>query len=308
MIPISKIKNSKLLGPLYCISAAVIWGLSFVVQSDSASKITTLTFTFLRLILGGTSLLPVILLQNRKKNPTEKAAQKSNRKVTVIGGICCGIALATGLILQQTAFAYGLEAGKVGFITALYMILVPLLGLFLGKRPKMNVWLGVALGAVGLYLICVKTGAFSVGVGEWYTLAGALAFAVHILCLDHFTAKTDAIVLSCVQFYVAAVIAGVLMVIFEEPTVAMVKSAWPAVLYAGIMSSGVAFTLQALGQQKTEPAVASLLLCLESAFSLLFGWLILHQLLETRAMIGCGIMLTAVILTQIQPKSKAKGI
>lgn len=306
MILIVKRKNKNIIGPVYCITAAAIWGLSFVVQGSSADKIPTLTFTFLRLILGGTSLLPVILLQNKKKTPAERSAQKSNRKVTLIGGLCCGAALCTGLVLQQHAFTYDLEAPKVGFITALYMILVPLLGLFLGKRPKLNVWIGVGFGLFGLYLICVKPGAFVVGTGEKLTLACALAFAVHILCLDYFTAKTDAIVLSCIQFYAAALFSGVMMLFFEEPTVAMVLDAWPALLYVGIMSSGVAFTLQALGQQKTEPAVASLLLCLESAFSFVFNWIINGNNMDGRAMLGCAVMLVAVILTQIQFKSKAK--
>lgn len=303
-------KKKQLLGAFYCLAAAVIWGLSFVAQSVSADSVTTFTFNFARNMLGGVVLLPVIAFRafKAKKTPAaEGESEPENGKKLALGGTLCGIALFAGINLQQEAFACGLEAGKVGFITALYMLLVPVFGLALGKRPKANVWVGVAIGTVGLYLICVKKGSFSLGRGEIITLLGAVAFALHILTVDHFADAVDAVKLSCVQFFVCGVLSGAAMLIFEEPSFEMIKSGIIYILYAGIMSSGVAFTFQTFGQKYTEPAVASLLLCLESAFSLIFGWLILRQSLGTRALIGCGIMLAAVILTQIEPGGKKKG-
>lgn len=282
----------------------MIWGLSFVAQKSGSGTIDSFTFNATRFAIGTLVLLPVLALKNRK--PSEDGLPAPSKKTYVIAGICCGFCLFAGTALQQEAFTY-LEAGKVGFVTALYMILVPVFGLFIGKKAGINAWVGVVLGAVGLYLICIKPGKASLGKGDIITIIGAVCFALHILCVDRFVTKVDALKLSTLQFFVAFIFSAVAMAIFEKPTLEAIRSAWVPIIYCGVMSSGVAFTFQTYGQKYTEPAIASLLLCLESAFSLLFGWLILHENLGKRALIGCAVMMVAVILTQIDFKTFRKN-
>ena len=200
--------------------------------------------------------------------------------------------------LQQVAFKY-LYVGKVGFITALYMVIVPLFGIFLKRKLKINIWAGVALGVAGLYFLSIKPGDFSIGKGEFVTILCSIAFAAHILVIDHFCSKVDNIALSCAQFFVAGTLSVICMFIFEEPKMNEIMSAWLPLAYAGIGSCGIAFTAQIFGQKYTNPTVASVLLCLESVFSVIFGWLLLGQKLDSRGFLGCGIMFVAVILTQL---------
>ncbi len=303
-------KKSKFIGPLYCISAAVIWGLSFVAQKQGA-HIGTFTFNGIRLIIGGIALLPVLAF-NRvragKKVQTDEKT-KSDIKGVIIGSICCGTALVLGSNLQQHAFSFDIPAGKVGFITALYMILVPVLGLFLKKIPKINVWISCAIGIVGLYFLCLPGGGrFTIGKGETFALICAFCFAAHILIVDHFCTKVDGIALSCFQYLFAGIISVICMFIFEgKPAMSdLIDSAVP-LLYAGIGSCSLAFTFQIYGQRYTEPAVASILLCLESVFSVIFGWLIINDVLNKRSIIGCCIMFAGVILSQIEFKSKKES-
>lgn len=302
-----KNKGKQYLGALYCIIAAVVWGLSFVAQSIGMESVGTFTFNACRMLLGSVVLLPLIALRGRGNEKPDEQTKKAERKELIKAGFICGFILFVSSCLQQQAFAY-LEVGKVGFITALYMVLVPVFNLFAGKKASLNVWIGVALGAVGLYLLCVGDGGFSLETGDALTLCCAVGFAFHIIALDKFSKTTDPMKLSSMQFFVSGAFSTVFMLIFEEPTVSALSTAAPSIIYAGVMSCGVAFTLQAFGQKYTDPAVASLLLCLESAFSLLFGWLLLHQTLGKKALIGCAVMLTAVILTQIQITPKRKKI
>lgn len=295
-----KQKNKgKFLGPFYCILAAVVWGLSFVAQSEGA-HIGTFTFNGIRMFIGGIVLVPLVIFSFKKENAALPAGEKKKfpLKDVIIGGICCGIPLCIGSNLQQHAFNY-IEVGKVGFITALYMVLVPVIGIFLKQRARFNIWIGVAFGVVGLYFLSIPKGNFSIGKGELITIMGAFAFAAHILVIDRFCQKVNNIALSCAQFFVAGVFSIICMLIFEEPTFDAVVGASVPLLYAGVMSCGVAFTAQIFGQKYTEPAVASLLLCLESVFAVLFGWLLLHQMLSTRELLGCLIMFIAIVFTQI---------
>lgn len=218
-------------------------------------------------------------------------------KDVLTAGLCCGIPLFIGGNLQQLAFNY-IEVGKVGFITALYMLIVPLVGLFLKRKIRPNVWIGVILGTTGLYFLSVPENDFSIGKGELITVACAFAFAAHILVTDRFCRKIDAASLSCAQFLVAGTLSLICAFIFEEPEINGIFGAWSSILYAGVMSCGVAFTLQILGQKYTEPAAASILLCLESVFSVIFGWLLLRQRLSNRELLGCFIMFTAIALSQ----------
>ena len=276
-----------------------MWGLSFVAQSEGAS-IGTFTFNGIRTLIGGIVLIPLVAvsfkMENKKLPVNEK--KKFPLKDVVIGGICCGIPLFIGGNLQQHAFNY-LYVGKVGFITALYMVIVPLFGIFLKRKLKINIWVGVALGVVGLYFLSVKKGDFSVGTGELVTILCSFAFAAHILVIDYFCKKVNNIALSCAQFFFAGTVSVICMLIFEEPKIDEIMGAAVPLLYAGIMSCGVAFTAQIFGQKYANPTVASVLLCLESVFSVLFGWLLLDQKLDVRGYAGCIIMFIAVILTQL---------
>ena len=294
-------KKDRVIGPLYCVTAALIWGLSFVAQKSGA-YIGTLPFNGIRLLLGGLVMLPVVFaryLKSGKSISPEKIEKKSNAK-TAEGIIVCGLVLFAGSNLQQHAFACGLGAGKVAFITALYMIIVPICGLFTGRRPGLNVWIGVVLGMVGLYFICIKKGTFGMGKGEIFALLCAFMFALHILVIDKYCVLVDNLTLACGQYLVAGIVSFVLMFIFEgKPDPQALKSCIPVIAYAGIGSFAFAFTLQIFGQKKTEPAVASLLLCLESVFAVIFGWIILHDNLGARVLTGCGIMFAGVIISQI---------
>lgn len=280
------------------LSAAIIWGLSFVVQSSGMRYIGGFTLTGLRMILATLVLLPIIAFR-RSADKKRGTVKKYNKKTCAAAIIIVGVIITMGVNLQQFAFAY-IEVGKVGFITAFYMLLVPIFGLFMKKRPPFTVWIAVLLGLGGLFLINGGADfAPSFGKGEILTFAGAIAFALHIVAIDYFADKIDAYVLSAGQFFVCGVISCILMFIFEEPNVEAIKQAAVPILYTGILSSGVAFTFQVLGQKYTEPTLASMLLCTESVFSVLFAFLILHQKLTTFEYIGCGIMFAAIILAQV---------
>lgn len=299
--------KQKIKGPLYCALAALIWGLSFVAQKTGA-HIGTFTFNGIRTLIGGVVLLPVLVFshyqKNRKLSESEKI--KFDYKGMLTGGGVCGIVLFIAGNLQQQAFTYDIEAGKVAFITALYMILVPIMGLFLKKRPAANVWAGVVLGIIGLYFICMKKGDFNIGKGEIFSILCAIMFAVHILVIDKYCDRVDALSLACGQYLVAGIISVILMFIFEKPQLGAILDSAIPILYAGIGSCTFAFTLQIFGQRYSEPAVASLLLCLESVFAVIFGWLILHDNLGVRVLAGCVVMFMGVILTQI-PFEKFTG-
>ncbi len=298
--------KGKFLGPFYCILAAVVWGLSFVAQSEGAS-IGTFTFNGIRTLIGGIVLVPLVAISfnsEKKKLPAGESC-KFPFKDIIVGGICCGIPLFLGGNLQQHAFYLDLGPGKVGFITALYMVLVPIAGIFMKKKIGLNIWAGVVLGVVGLYLLSVPSGEFTVGKGEIIAICGAFAFAAHILVIDHFCKTVNNVALSCAQFFVAGLLSIICMFIFEKPDVDAILSVAVPILYAGVMSCGVAFTAQIFGQKYSDPTVASILLCLESVFAVIFGFLILDDKLQSREMIGCVIMFVAIIFTQI-PAEKFK--
>ncbi len=300
-----KIKN-KLLGPFFCISAAMIWGLSFVAQNEGMNHIGAFTFNGIRMLLGSAILLPFIVIKNKKQakaSGTKKASVLN--KHTVLAILPIGICLFLGSTLQQFAF-YDTEVGKIGFITALYMIIVPILGLFLKKKAPFTVWIGVVLGLIGMYLLCVGTSdSFTLGRGEFLTLCCAIAYSVHILVIDKYAQKIDPIIISCGQFFITGVISCILMFIFEKPTIESIMNAAIPLLYSGILSSGVGFTFQIFGQKYTDPTIAAMLLCLESVFSVLFAFIMPpHQVLQTVEYIGCAVIFAGIIIAQITPKSK----
>lgn len=295
--------SQRLKSNLLLVLTALIWGISFVAQSEGMNYVGPFTFNCVRSIIGGLSLLPVIAVLDRKNNkntPGEKTNVKSSspwkNKTLIIGGICCGVALCVASSLQQIGIQYT-TAGKAGFITALYIIIVPLLGLFLKKKVGLPIWLSVAVALVGMYLLCI-TDDFSIGRGDLLVLLCAFVFAIHILVIDHFSPRVDAVRLSCIQFLISGIICAVPMFIFEAPSISAILSAWAPVLYAGLLSCGVAYTLQIVGQKQTEPTTASLILSLESVFAALAGALLLQETLSARELIGCVLVFVAILLTQ----------
>lgn len=299
-------KQSKITGPLILVTAAMIWGLSFVAQRDGMQYVDGFTFTAVRLIIATIVLFPIALFRSKKQMAGLTADEKkAKRKMNIKAIIPVGLCLCIGLNLQQFAFKYT-EVGKVGFLTALYMLLVPVFGLFFKKKPPLTAWLGVGLGLCGLYLICMGAGSgMSLGIGEVLTLACAVAFAWHIIVIDVLASEVDSFVLSCGQFFIAGVISTVLMFVYEKPDFNSIIHAGIPILYAGVFSSGIAFTLQIIGQKNTEPTIASMLLCLESVFAVLFALILPpHEMMQTAEYIGCGIMFIAILIAQIPSKKK----
>lgn len=291
-------KKEQIKGSLLLFLAAIIWGVAFVAQSVGMDYVGPFTFNCVRTLIGGIVLIPCIVFLNRGK--VKKKTNFTEKKRLLLGGICCGIALATGSTLQQFGIMYT-TVGKAGFITAFYIIIVPILGLFLGKKCGLSVWISVVIALAGLYFLCIMDG-FSIGKGDIYVFLGAIAFSIHILVIDHFTQFNDGVKMSCIQFFVCGILCFVPMMLFEHPEISVILLAWKPILYAGVMSCGVAYTLQIVGQKNMNPTVASLILSLESVTSVIAGFLVLHQNLSHRELIGCGLMFVAIVLAQLPQK------
>ena len=287
---------------------ALIWGCAFVAQSVGMDYVGPFTFNSVRCILGSIVLVPVIFLMDgfKKKSGMSREEMKRERGSTrtlLTGGICCGVILGTASSLQQLGIQYT-TVGKAGFITAMYIVLVPVAGILFGKKVKPLIFLCVALAVTGLYLLCM-TEKLSLGIGDLLVLLCALVFTVHILVIDHFSPLVDGVRMSAVQFLTAGILCAVPMFLWEHPHPGAILAAWMPVLYAGVMSCGVAYTFQILGQKHADPTVASLILSLESVFSVLAGWLLLNQNLSRKELFGCVLMFAAIILAQLPGKKAA---
>lgn len=299
-------------------TAALIWGVSFVAQKAGMEYIGPFTFNGIRFLIGSLVLIPVILLIERLKPRQDacnagcntahpelkeeagKAHPKQDRRTLLIAAATCGTVLFVAALLQQFGMIHT-TAGKAGFITALYIVLVPVLGLFLGRKVRPMLWFCVVLAMTGLYLLSVKEG-FSIGKGDFLVILGAFGFAAHILVIDHFSPKVDGVKLSCLQFLVAGLLSIPFAAAFEKVDWANVIACWQPILYSAILSCGVAYTLQILAQKETEPAVASLIFSLESVFAVIAGILLLNEQISQREITGCVIMFAAILLAQLPPK------
>ncbi len=302
-------KHNQVRQVVFPILAAFIWGTAFVAQDLCADSIGTFAFNATRYFVAVLALLVVIAISDRaKKNKPALTAEekKAAHKQLWLGGLCCGVALAIASNFQQAGLVAGTDAGKAGFITALYVVLVPVFGLFFKRKVSLPVWIAVVCSVVALYLLCIK-GDFSLAAGDLLILVCAVCFAVHILVIDHFTAYCDGVKLSCLQFLFAGIISAVCMFLFEDVDFAAIWSCILPLLYVGIFSCGVGYTLQILAQKDSNPTVVTILLSLESVFAVIAGAIILHQQMTAREYIGCVVMFVAVILAQIQFPEKKKA-
>lgn len=303
-------KHNQVRQVVFPIITAMIWGSSFVAQSTSTEHIGAFTFNAARSFVGFLALLVVVqIFRMVRKEPEIQQTpeeKKAGRKGLVLGGICCGIALALACNLQQLGMVAGASAGKTSFITTLYVVLVPICGLFLKKRVSPTVWISVLLAVAGLYCLCIKD-SFSIAPSDLLVMLCAFGYTLHILVIDYFTQKVDGVKMSCIQFLSCAVLSAILMLIFEHPTWADITPCIGSILYVGVFSSGVAYTLQILAQKDSNPTLVALLLSLESVFGAVSGAIFLHETMTGKELVGCVLMLIAVVLAQIEFPSKKKA-
>ena len=287
---------------LLLLLAAFIWGVAFVAQKSGLGHVPALTFNAIRFLLGGAVLLPLALL----RGGSESGVPRANRRFWV-GGILCGVLLFLAASAQQIGMIWT-TAGKAGFLTALYVVIVPLLSSLAGKPVRAILWLCIVLAVAGLYLLCLDS-TFDVNRGDVLELLCALAFALHILLVDRVSPGVDGIRLSCLQFWVCGILSAVAAIPFgEHPTAAGIAAAWLPILYTGILSCGVAYTLQVVAQKHTSPTVASLIMCLESLFALLAGFFILREPVSLREWSGAALLLCSLLLAQLPaPDSRSRS-
>jgi len=306
--------SKKMKSNLMLLLTAFIWGTAFVAQKSGMDYIGPLTYGGIRTLIGGIFLIPVIKFLDMRKPEEEKTrlmertaeAKKADGKLLLIGGICCGMALFVASTLQQFGLAYT-TAGKAGFITTLYVVIVPIFSIFLRKKVKPVMWFCVMLGALGMYMLCMKDATFTLQYGDFLVLLCAVAFAVHILVIDHFSPKVDSVRLSCIQFLVAGTMGIIGMFIFETPVLADILASWFPILYAGVLSSGVAYTLQVVAQADADPTAASLILSLESVFAALSGMVLLGESMSVKELLGCVIIFVAIIIAQMPSKEEREA-
>ena len=291
---------------------AFIWGVAFVAQSVGMNYIGPFTFNCVRSLIGGLVLIPLIFILKKVNKEKEeitvldfgKEALRQEkglyRKNTILGGICCGFFLAVASSFQQFGIMHT-TVGKAGFITALYIVIVPVLGIFLKKKVRPVVWISSFIAIAGFYMLSIS-GQVSINKGDILVLVCAILFSLHILVIDYFSPRGDSVAISCIQFLTSGVLCGIGMFAFEQPQMSQILDAYVPVLYAGVMSCGVAYTLQIVGQKNMDPSVASLILSLESVFSALAGWLILKQKLSPKELVGCVLVFAAVLLAQMPQK------
>ena len=297
--------NKRIISNILLLVTALIWGSSFVAQK-AGTALEPFTYNGIRTLVGGISLVPVILILSKVGKGKAAEAAPKDKKSLILGGIVCGTFLAIASNLQQFGMYFDADAGKAGFITALYIMIVPILGMFLGKRVRPLVWFCVLLGACGFYLLTIagKGVGLTIEKGDLFVLLCAVLFSCHILAIDHFSPKCDGVKLSCLQFFVAGGLSFIMMLIFESPDINQILDCWFPIIYAGVFSCGIAYTLQVVAQKNAEPTAASLILSLESVFAVISGAILLGERMTGYEILGCVVIFIAVILAQLPQKEK----
>lgn len=295
--------KKNLLGNALLVIAAMIWGMAFTAQRVGMDSIEPITFTASRMALSAVFVGGIALVLRLFKRKEKKAQTSSKKNKTLIGGIACGFFLAIASLFQQMGIVYT-TAGKAGFITAMYILFVPVIGvLFFRRKSSLRVWIAVALGVLGMYLLCIKE-SLSLTAGDSLVLLSAVMFSGHILCCDYFAPRGDPVEISAIQFITTAIITGVFAFIFESPSVEKILSAAIPIAYCGILSGGVGYTLQIIAQKRTEPATASLLMSLESVFAVIGGVIILDEKMSVAEIVGCAVIFAAIVLVELPPMKK----
>ena len=285
---------------------AAIWGFSFVAQRVGSEHLGAFSFNGIRFALGSISLIPLIIFLDRKKgkNIDDNAVVEGINKITTFkAGIIAGVVLFVAAALQQIGMA-STTAGKGGFITGIYMVIVPVLGLFLKQKTGKNTWIGIVLAVIGLYMLTVSDG-FSIGKGDLLVFMSSFMWATHILIIDNYTKKIDPLKLSSIQFATCSILSLMWALVLEKITVSGIQGALIAILYGGLLSVGVAYTLQVIAQKDAKPSHAAILLSMESVFGAIGGALFLNEKLNGRGFIGCVLILIAIIISQLKPSEAA---
>jgi len=284
---------------LMLLFAAAIWGFGFVAQRLGMNFLEPFAFNSMRFLLGSLSLLPLLWILYRKTPAI--TVQESDKSLLLKGGISCGLVLFVAATLQQYGLFYT-TAAKAGFITGLYLILVPILGIFLRHKTGLSIWLGAALALVGLYLLSVNDN-FSMSRGDILIFVGALFWAFHILVIDHFSGRVDPIQLSAVQFLVCGALSLGISLLIETPTLTSIIDCWKPILFAGVVSVGIAYTLQVVAQKNANPSHAAIIMSLEAVFAAIGGVWLLDETLSSRAWFGCALMMAGMLLSQVKFKN-----
>lgn len=295
--------KTQLKGALILLFTSVIWGSAFVAQSVGLERIDAFTFSGVRTLIGAAVLFLFILIRDlstrHRLTPEEAALRRSGNKKALLYGSVLGVVLCAATNFQQFAF-YETTSGKIAFITALYMFFVPLIGLFFKKKISLSVWICILIASLGLFFLCIDPGEpFSVNRGDLLALVCAFLFAIQILLVEKFAPLVDGVKLSCVEFAVSGAVSCVLMFIFERPVLSDIAASWLPILYAGVLSTGVAYTLQVVEQKYCEATVASIMMCAESVFALIAAMIILHEIPSVREAVGCALMFFAIVLSQV---------
>lgn len=282
---------------LLLILASIIWGCAFVAQNVGMNYIGPWTFSTIRFLIAGFSLLAIIPILDKKRTHVIRPKTKEEKTKLLLGSVLCGLALSIGSIVQQIAMLT-VPVAKAGFLTTLYVLFVPIITLLFGKKIPLKVWIGIAMALFGLYLLSMA-GNLAIGIGEILLILAAFLFAIHIIIIGHFSTRVDPVRLSCGQLLIGGFATVIPMIVIEKPTMGSILAAYIPLLYTGIFSSCVAYTLQIFAQKEANPTIAGMLLSLESVFAALAGYLILHQVLNTRELIGCVVIFIAIVIAQL---------
>ena len=296
-------RKSNLKGSLILGTAALIWGLAFVAQSDAADKVPPFLFNSLRSFIGALFLFGILIFRKLTAGQRILPAEPINRKRMILGGILCGTLLTISVNLQQvgiTLYPAGAAAeARSGFLTALYVVFVPIIAIFMGKKLQLPILVAILVATGGFYMLCLWDGIHNVYLSDLLVLLCAISFSFHILSVDHYSGFLNGMLLSMVQFLVCGILSGILSLATETAVLENILAAAFPILYTGVMSSGVAYTLQIYGQKYAEPAVASLSMSLESVFAALGGWLIAGNTLRLPEFVGCALVFAAIVLAQL---------
>ena len=282
---------------LLLILASIIWGCAFVAQNVGMNYIGPWTFSTIRFLIAGFSLLAIIPILDKKRTHVIRPKTKEEKMKLLLGSVLCGLALSIGSIVQQIAMLT-VPVAKAGFLTTLYVLFVPMITLLFGKKIPLKVWIGIAMALFGLYLLSMA-GNLAIGIGEILLILAAFLFAIHIIIIGHFSTRVDPVRLSCGQLLIGGFATVIPMIVIEKPTIGSILAAYIPLLYTGIFSSCVAYTLQIFAQKEANPTIAGMLLSVESVFAALAGYLILHQVLNTRELIGCVVIFIAIVIAQL---------